>query len=176
MTCEGNCSRCFVDMDGVLVDFVEGICKAHDKPYPYADPENHGIYSLEKIWGMSKIEFWKPTTNSSFWAELPFTSDGKDILANVQDDFDLSDICLLTSPTLHPASIVGKMEWIKKNLPSFYRQVIFTPAKYLCASPGSLLIDDSHENIRAWVAHGGTGRLVIRPWNSFVPKIGKIND
>ena len=44
---------CFLDMDGVLADFVDGVCQAHDRAFPYDDPSNYGHFDIEPLWGMS---------------------------------------------------------------------------------------------------------------------------
>ena len=51
---------CFLDMDGVIADFVGGICHAHNRPYPYDEPAALGVWDIEKLWSMSAAEFCSP--------------------------------------------------------------------------------------------------------------------
>ena len=157
--------RCFIDLDGVLVDFVNGMCKAHNKPNPYLNVRNYGRYDMAKIWGMSKDEFWLPANNIHFWSELEFTKDGLEILAENEDEFGMENICILSTPSRSEASVLGKMIWIKWKLPAYRRRYLLTPMKYLCATPNAILIDDNLNNIKIWEEQGGEGQLVARPWN-----------
>jgi hypothetical protein len=59
----------------------------------------------------------------------------------------------------------GKMDWLRQHMPSMVDKVIFTEHKHLLAAPGRVLYDDRDENIDAWEAAGGIGRLVPRLWN-----------
>jgi hypothetical protein len=74
---------------------------------------------------------------------------------------------LLTSPTIDPLCLAGKLYWIKQNLPTVYhRQYAITPRKFVCAQPGHLLIDDNEENCKVWLKNGGQVKMIPRPWNS----------
>ena len=76
------------------------------------------------------------------------------------------NVCIATSPTKDPECLAGKLEWIHDHFPDWmHRQYAITPRKHLFARPDSLLIDDYHENIERFKAHGGHGILVPRPWN-----------
>lgn len=161
--------KIFLDLDGVLVDFVGGICAWHERPNPY----QQGIsaeYAIEDIWGMPRTHFWEPCSDPQFWANLEWTEDGQDILHEVLEFADTSDICLLTSPTLDPEAAKGKMLWIQHHLAMFTRQFLIGPPKHFCAHPGAILIDDSDTNIATFVEHGGHGITVPRPWNNHYDK------
>ncbi len=47
--------KCLLDMDGVLADFVSGMCLAHKRPDPYHDPKNLGVWDLDEIFQMHQF-------------------------------------------------------------------------------------------------------------------------
>lgn len=158
--------KCLLDMDGVLVDFVRGAIELHDLPANlYDDPKSLGDFDIVKLSGLKPQDFWKDM-GFDFWASLPWTADGMNILNLVLSKFGDKNICLLTSPCMTEGCIEGKLYWIRRNLPDFSRRFLVGPAKEFCAGPNNYLIDDSDHNRRTFEAHGGNCILVPRPWNS----------
>lgn len=161
--------RVFLDMDGVLCDFIEGIHRALGLDYDInAYPYELGKWdNLSDIGGLNlPFKVIDSLCTSDFWADLTWHDDGHDILCLVLDRFDADEVCLLTSPMPNSGSATGKVRWIEKNLPAFKRQFIIAPvSKGLLAEPGRILIDDRDKNIREWREAGGIGVSVPRPWN-----------
>jgi len=158
--------KCFVDMDGVVADFVKAVHKAHNRPYAYNDPKNMGVFEIEKIWGISIKEFWK-YDGHDFWAMVEKTPEADDIVKMVCDYFDKENIVFLTAPSNSGGCYTGKREWLKTNFPDLRDSVIFAPGrtKHFLARPGAVLIDDRNENADDFVYHGGQAILVPRDWN-----------
>lgn len=156
--------KVLLDLDGVLVDFVRGMCESHGRENPF--DSGHTDYYLEKAWGMPESEFWAPSDCSEWWAELPKTEEADDIVDLVERYFGMENVCILTSPTLSPLSLAGKVEWIKKHYPEYSRKFLIGPQKHFCANPYNVLIDDHEINIQKFRDHHGIGILVPRPWNS----------
>lgn len=156
--------KIFVDLDGVLCDFVQGACDAWDMPNPYTKPENFGNFDIAKVSGIPPEIFWKKCSGHEFWANLPKTPDADAIMERIT--FDLNDIAFLTANSLDPFSASGKLTWVKRHYPRFHRKVIITPAKHFIAHSNALLIDDRDENCREFRAEGGRAILLPRPWNS----------
>ena len=161
--------RILLDLDGVLVDFVGGACRIHGRPDPFAEPlipEVVGNFSMDKIWGMGLDTFWKPMKMPSFWKGLEFMPDAKEILELCEQAVGMDNVCLLTSPSRGSGPVVGKINWIEKNMPEYSRRYLIGPAKQFCAGPDSVLVDDSNRNIEDFVEAGGNVILVPRAWNS----------
>lgn len=160
--------KVFLDLDGVLVDFRRGVCKAFGRD----DPSTNWIF-----W-----ENWEGVTDKDvdekcgifFWDMLDWTPEGPYIEQAVQEKFNSEDIYLLTTPMPNPGSGTGKLKWIKRCMPRLYNRTIISYApKSLLAGPNTLLIDDKDKNIAEFVAAGGYGILVPRPWNELHGWAGK---
>lgn len=152
----------YLDMDGVLCDFIGGICAAHGRPNPYDDPANRGIWDVCGIWGMHPAEFWEPC-EFEFWANLKPTPEARRLLSME------GVVGIITSPSQNHGCIPGKLEWLKRHTNGLHRKVIFTHAKYLAAAPGKVLYDDNDDHVVKWREAGGVAVQVPRPWNSLHP-------
>lgn len=148
----------FLDMDGIITNFNKAICEKFDLPYP---PQVY--YFFPEI---------RPQVNDfcdrSFWQNLEWMGDGRDILKAITDMFEPEKIYLLTKmmPNIETAS--GKMAWIKNNLPLYSDQVILMTLgvpKSLLAQPDTLLIEDCDKYVDEFREAGGKALLVPRPWN-----------
>ena len=154
----------YLDMDGVITNFVKGVYDAFNKPY-ILPPQ-------------LKYDFWKywelPATtkqvdlicNKEFWNNLEWMYDGEDILKEIIKYFKPEKTYLLTHPMPNVESATGKWMWVKGNMPEYYSRTIITQApKTLLAKPETLLIDDKDENVEEFIDAGGDAILVPRPWN-----------
>ena len=158
--------RCLLDLDGVLVDFVNGACRAHGRENPFYRYGSAGEWEMATLWGISQDDFWLPLRSEEFWAGLFWTEDGSEILALVEQSFGTENVCLLSNPSGHPGAAAGKIRWIGKYLPQYLdKRFLIGPAKEFCAGTNSVLIDDRAENIDDFERAGGGGILVPRAWN-----------
>lgn len=157
---------CFLDMDGVITDFVTAMCMAHGRANPYIDAEAPLSYHMEDIWGISAEEFWKPANTADFWLNIPPTPWKDRVLAMVYEDFGVKNVYILTSPSASPAATAGKVAWIQKNIPDLARQFFVGPKKEALAHPDAFLIDDHDENVGRFKRAGGDGSVFPQPWNS----------
>ncbi len=155
----------FCDQDGVLTDFVKGVCEAHKRPSPYALPENYGIFDMERIWNITVKEFYEPTNTEDFWLNLDLMPDADLIMELLGNIDNFNNIAILTSPSDFGGCITGKRKSIKKYYPWLEKNLIFTSAKQFLAGPNRILIDDRDKNIEDFEAAGGKGILVPRLWN-----------
>lgn len=164
-----NVSVVLLDMDGVIVDFHAGVFRAHGIVNPYLNGNGRGVWDIAGLVGMAPADFWRPCGHD-FWANLPWTIDGFDLLEMAERAVGAENVYLLTSPTLDAGAYSGKAAWVQGNLPDYYRRLLVGPCKHLCASPRHLLIDDSDANVQEFTDHGGQAILVPRPWNALWSK------
>jgi len=161
---------CFLDVDGVLADWVGGVHERMGIDYdysmwPYAKGPAGWDFHDEAGFSFADID---AMCDFDLWANLRWMHDGHDIMRLVVQHFGKNNIRLLTAPMPNVMSASGKMEWIGRNLPEYKRQVtIHTGDKAVLAKvPDSILIDDSSKNVDAWRAVGGKAILVPRWWNT----------
>lgn len=156
----------FLDMDGVIADFVGAICKAHGRPSPYTEASAMGVFEIERLWGMTAREFWQPCNDDAgFWYGLELMPDAEAIVTHVSRSFGPENVAILTSPSLDRDCVPGKRAWIKKYFPQFAGSMIFTGAKRFLAHEDAMLIDDRDKNVEDFIAAGGEAVLIPRPWN-----------
>lgn len=155
---------CFLDLDGVLVDFVGGAFATHGRSLPMPDVRWDFPSQIGFAGGANDPAFWEPM-GRNFWANLDWTPEGKDILHVVEQVFGRDNIAVMTSPCDTEGAVEGKVAWIKQNLPKYRRRFFVGPPKDLAAGPGKVLVDDHEGNVSAFAARGGLVALAPRPWN-----------
>tara|TARA_B100000029_G_scaffold13007_1_gene13598 strand:- start:1808 stop:2329 length:522 start_codon:yes stop_codon:yes gene_type:complete len=134
----------YCDMDGVLVDFIEGVKIELDLK---RDPNQKEIDTfLSTLAGSSK----------EFWSELPWMSDGKKLWDTLKD---LNTEILSACPNnckLQPSVKIGKKMWCRENLKISQGINITTrKGKLRFVGEKTILIDDFRKNTKAWEAKGG---------------------
>lgn len=156
--------RCFIDLDGVLADFVRAALQVHGRTIADIPP---GTYELEKVWGLTGGEFWEPLRGAAFWSNIDQTPEALQIMHVARACFGQDNIAILTAPSQDPECYWGKKLWVRANFPDLEGRLIFaTPGtKQFFSSPINTLMDDRDSNIEEWRAAGGQGVLVPRPWN-----------
>ncbi len=156
----------YLDMDGVITDFVGGVCRAFNKSNPY--PALTRDYTFWNAWPEVSTKDVDAICNQEFWHNLEWVHDGRDILRAIMGTLGLEKVYLLTQPMPNLESASGKMMWVNNNLPIYLKRTIITTMdvpKSLLAKPDTLLIDDKDENVKEFVKAGGYGILINRPWN-----------
>ena len=155
--------KIFLDMDGVLVDFVSAALKAHNRPDPYVN----GMYAgkrLEDVWEMSPSKFWEPMRGHEFWAKLKPTKEFRRIVRALPRTVQRA---ILTTPSKRDAeSITGKTTWVRTWMPGMEEEIVFAKNKELIADWNSILVDDTDDVVETFRENGGRAILFPRPWNS----------
>ena len=166
-----NKYTCFLDMDGVLVDFVGGVCKAFGvKSYSYLNyPFTKNYWNFHKeISGATGSDYHEAIIKKEFWANLGWMHDGNSIYELIIQKFGLDNVFLLTGTDVDPVDqvIAGKMKWIEDGPTELIDHVIFAKCPKGCiASPDKILIDDKEKNVVDWNINDGKGFLIPRHWN-----------
>lgn len=156
-----NVEYVFLDMDGVIVDFVPTTLERLGfRPDDY-DPK--GQWDMEKVLGITVEEFWEAIDDIEFWSTLPKTEFFEPMMQLLRPYIEQKKVVLLSSPSRQSSPAAGKILWIEDNIPGM--PYIFTSKKSLLATPNRVLIDDSDKNIDYWRKAGGIGIRLPRPWN-----------
>lgn len=152
---------CFVDIDGVLADFVDAAFERHNIRTPWAEIR----WDFVEQAGLNPKHFWS-SLGFEFWKSLRRTLECSAITRATETKFGKENVFLCSSPCKTPGCAAGKAVWVDLYLPPGYcSRLILTNRKEVFSGPGRVLIDDRDENIQEWVKAGGTGVLVPRPWN-----------
>lgn len=159
--------KIYLDMDGVIADFVKAIHKAHGRPYCYEDPSARGCFEIETIWGTSANDFWK-TDTYEFWNSVEPTPEAEGIVRLVEWAVGSENVAVLTSPSNGSGCVPGKKDWMRRYFPQFHGRMIFTSAdaKRFLAASDRLLVDDRDKNVKGFRDDGGRSILLPRHWNS----------
>jgi hypothetical protein len=169
--------KCLLDMDGIVVDMIKGAMQVTG--VEKVDSNYNGIYDgyLAGTWDLSKTlklphsdSLWG-MVDADWWANLPWTIEGKAILDLAESHFGRKNVCLLTRPLPlclgGDECVTGKLRWISRHMPDYSERYLMGAAKQFCAgSTDHLLIDDSDTNTESFTLHGGRAFLVPRPWNT----------
>jgi hypothetical protein len=133
--------RIYCDMDGVLVDFHKG----------YEQLTGVKIHAFT-----DKLD-WEAIKRAGydFWFKLEWKPDGKDLWKYIKKYKPI----ILSAPSREDESRVGKHDWVKRELPNTQLILRSMNNKKEFASPNSILIDDTPQNVDQWNEAGGIGIL-----------------
>jgi len=141
----------YVDLDGVLTDFLKGASLATGK-----------TFNTHAEWEKVKSSDWRVIADigADFWAGLPWTSDGKKLWGVVKqyNPNILSAFPQAKENKQH--AVTGKNKWIKRELSGYNKiHLVKGQDKQNFASPKSILIDDLERNVEQFISKGGIGIL-----------------
>lgn len=151
----------FLDMDGVLVDFISGAHEVHGRKYIH-DEYPRGCWNICDHWGITDDAFWAGVDGKfDFWESLQPYPWLHEVLSLARH---AGPVKLLTSPSKSPLCYYGKRAWCDRHIPKDI-ELIICKSKHLMATPQRLLIDDGDHNVKPWVDKGGKAVLFPQPWN-----------
>ncbi len=154
----------FIDMDGVLADFVLGACHVFERP-ELAVNWPAGEYRCAVALGVSEEEFWRRIeSRPSFWLHLKCFTWAHALVEAVESFGYRPIIC--TAPTDDPVCAAQKTQWLQSHFGRGRLEYFLGKQKHLLAQPGRILIDDSDANCEAFAAAGGHAILFPQRWNS----------
>ena len=139
-------TKIFVDMDGVLANFVEGVESAKYLNGPF---EKQSDYDQRKV----------ELSNAGLFFDLPPMSDMQTLVDYVKGTGIDWEILSCSGEQNRDKVAKDKFKWIRKHVDI---DVLVTctlkgKEKAVFARPGYVLIDDKASNITAWQDAGGIG-------------------
>lgn len=156
--------KVMLDMDGVLVNFIQGAISIHGKPLKHDEVDTWNFH--KKFWQMSSADFFKPM-EFDFWTQLERYDWAYHVTTAINDVVTDNETFYCTSPSDNKGCIDGKKFWLRTY--GFHgdnhEQFIPIRRKDLLAGPDVLLIDDSDHNVAAFRNAGGMAILFPQPWN-----------
>ena len=146
--------RIFLDVDGVLADFVGGVLRAFPLPH---EPHN-------TPWDFIPDDVW-PRLDAAFWAGLDVLPDARALVELCQQRGELYLLTALPR-TNRTEAVEGKLKWVGQHFPQLAnRTILCVGGKASWATADAVLIDDHDGNVDAFRAAGGNAILVPRSWN-----------
>jgi len=142
-----------LDLDGPCSLFIHGALKALNKE-ELIDNYPQGASNLSEITGVPYPEMYKAidSLKENFWRNLEETPTFKELYNGLQE---LGKVYFCTSPSLDSNSLKGKVLWLQDRFGFQFRDYIITYNKFLCASPNTILIDDTLEQCQSFIDNGG---------------------
>tara|TARA_R110002153_G_scaffold123270_1_gene269340 strand:- start:72 stop:560 length:489 start_codon:yes stop_codon:yes gene_type:complete len=143
-----NKLKIFVDMDGVLADFVQGVQSPEFLNSPLTNDADYDNRKLE-------------LSNKGLFAKLPKMEDMDHLVDHIKSSGEYWEILTATGDVNRSRVAADKNQWIRKYVDP---DVLITCTikgkhKAVFARPNHVLIDDRLENIQAWTKAGGIGIL-----------------
>ena len=143
-----NITKIFLDMDGVLANFVQGV----------EGPKYlNGPFDKQSDYDQRKIEL----SNAGLFFDLPPMNDMKTLVDYVKDTGIDWEILSCSGMQNRDKVAKDKLKWIRKHVDI---DVLVTctlkgKEKAIFARHGHVLVDDKASNITAWQNAGGEGIL-----------------
>ena len=148
-------ARIWLDMDGVLADFIGGTLIMHGREF--SDRQKITTYDYYEDWGLTKDEFWEKIRGRGFWYNLGVLPWAKPLVELVRERDPNFMVC--TIPSKDTECIQAKLDWLQDNLGVGMNHVAVMPRKWQLAAPGRLLIDDNPVYTKKWIDRGGDAIL-----------------
>lgn len=142
--------RIFVDMDGVVADFIAGTSQLLGQPIT-PDDAGHTLYDERKV----------ELTNKRLFGNLPPMPDMYDLIAYIKHTGLPWEILTAAGKVNRELVVYDKNAWVRRYIdPSVVVTCTYKGSqKAAFAEPGSVLIDDRKRNIECWEKAGGIGIL-----------------
>lgn len=156
----------YLDLDGVIADFTEGVFNAHDREDLVAkhssgdwpiDWNYHGELGEPDAW-IKKVE----ELGEVFWEYLNAYQWKNRLIMALEETGIPWYIC--TTPAPIPSCLSGKMKWLQHHLGKF--NLIMIKDKWRLAHQNALLIDDNDTNCDKFFEAGGSTILFPQSWNA----------
>lgn len=128
----------FCDLDGVLADFEQGVINKFKKHPSQLSPN--------LMWGLIN-------KSKTFFETLPWMPKGRELWSHIRE---YNPIILTGVPGGRDSAIEQKIKWCRRELgPDIDVITCLTREKPQYCLPGSILIDDRNDNLKAWNDKGG---------------------
>lgn len=153
----------YVDMDGVLVPWVEQVFALYGVPMPPGRQDYEEVYNVDPRKGDG---VWDRINalGADWWAGLPAYPWARELWSRLQG---LGiNVAVLTSPCTEGHSALGKVRWLRKHIAPDFRDYVITSKKWRLAHPRAVLIDDTEGQLSSFRRYGGIAVRFPQPWNN----------
>ena len=146
----------FLDMDGVITFQEKAAAKVLDldlNDKDIRDKIKNGK-RLETFVGGDSVMWPKiDAEGTKWWRDMEMLPWGMELYKKLKAKGD--HFCFLTSPSNNPTCAAGKIEFLRKHFGDDFKNFLIGRNKEFCASPRSLLVDDSASKVKKFRKFGG---------------------
>lgn len=156
--------RIYLDVDGVVADFVGATAKLFD-----FDPAVVDRWDYYPAIGHTEQTFWDRIKSAGvdFWRSIEPYEWANELLAKLNE---VGPVTLLTAPPprtdIRGQMIAGRVDWIHARFGDRFENYFVGRPKERLAAPDAVLVDDSDANFVDFCRAGGHGILFPQPWNA----------
>ena len=152
----------YLDLDGVMVDFVSMLLKLCNSTLTHDDVDR---WDMHECMGIDEDEMWDRINGAGFgfWSHIPKYQWADELYGMISAE---NKVTYLTSPGRSPHACFGKLQHIQREHGNLHMDWVLTKQKSLLAKDaGCVLIDDSDHNCEQFIKAGGNAILFPQPWN-----------
>ena len=152
--------RIFLDLDGVLANWINSVFRLFGKEYDEATyPNNWNVW--EEIGLDSEEEMWARIDGSTnFWENIKPYYWKEWLLWRCKSS---APTTILSKPHKRASCYFGKADWCRRHCGIGDPWLV--QEKWPIARKNWLLIDDNNENCQKWADNGGHAIIFPEPWN-----------
>jgi len=146
----------FLDMDGVISFWEKSAAKTLDLDLDdkeTRDKIKNGKRLETFVGGDSVMWPMIDKGGTKWWRDMELLPWGKRLYEELKKKAD--HFCFLTSPSSNATCAAGKVEFLHKHFGEKFKDFLIGKHKELCASPRSLLVDDSDSKVKKFRSFGG---------------------
>jgi 5'(3')-deoxyribonucleotidase len=136
-------SKIYLDIDDVLVNCSDGICKFVQRENPYKDQKNWGEREIHVLLDIDWRDMWV-NAPWQIWANFEKMPWADKLVEIAIDLVGPDNVYLLTAPVKSEGCCYGKQVWAENTYPNI--PLIIAKEKQACVDNDSVLIDDSIKN------------------------------
>lgn len=148
----------YLDVDGVVADWVKGIHEATDIEPNLWDTVGHGLLPTSN---QTLVD--KAMSARAFWVGLSRYPWAKELYEVCRKH---GEVVFCTQPFDSPEALAGKYEWLHNHFGVTMENIILMRNKWRLANPRALLIDDNIENCNRFQWAGGHSIVFPQAWNT----------
>ena len=157
---------CFLDLDGIICNFVQGLIDFHGLNIHHDD---WTCWNFHRQLGMTDNDLFGPTENGTFWRKLKPYPWANRVINRIEESG--YKIIFATSPNQDPKCASQKVHWLIDHgfMEKSSRNYNIGHYKEYLSQPGTILVDDKPENCQKFDKGLGNAHLFEQPWNSSRP-------
>lgn len=163
----GKIRRIYLDMDGVLADWMVAVCRLYGRTWQdvmkvWAPGQGHSIHKPLNITA-EELEHAIDHVDDSFWLDIPIFPWARSLYHICRD---IAPTCIVTKPPRGFKTAHLKAAWLRQLFGPEFNDFFLGSEKHFFAAPGHVLVDDSEQNCALFREHGGKAVLFPQYLNS----------